>query len=98
MADVQNEIIAEIVADLLVRFATLNPHYEAAWTDSFVHLRCWHAHLTPVEAAECAMPHGAGWYVLAVEDTPRGLTEAEEKAVNEFRFRQRRFGKLTGEA
>jgi hypothetical protein len=33
------------------------------------------------------MPHGAGWYVFAVDGwTPRQLTDAEEKVVNEFRF------------
>ena len=38
-------------------------------------------------ADKCAMPHGAGWYVFAAEgDTPRQLTDAEEKIVNEFRF------------
>lgn len=32
-----------------------------------------------IEAATCAMPHGAGWYVFAVEDeTPRQLSETEE--------------------
>jgi hypothetical protein len=33
------------------------------------------------------MPHGAGWYVFAVDrKTPRQLTDAEDKIVNEFRF------------
>ena len=37
--------------------------------------------------AKCGVPHGAGWYVFAVEgDTPRQLTDAEDKLVNEFRF------------
>jgi len=35
------------------------------------------------------MPHGAGWYVFAVENgRPRELTDAEDKVVNEFRFGQ----------
>ena len=31
-----------------------------------------HEHETLIEAARCAMPYGAGWYVIAVENgTPR---------------------------
>jgi len=30
------------MAALRERFAPLNRHYEGAWTDSFVHMRCWH--------------------------------------------------------
>jgi hypothetical protein len=46
-----------------------------------------HKHPTLIEAAKCGMPHGAGWYVFAVEgDMPRELTEAEDKVVNAFRF------------
>jgi hypothetical protein len=39
-----------------------------------------------VEAAECAMPHGCGWYVVAVEFEViiRDLTETEEEVVNRF--------------
>jgi hypothetical protein len=44
-------------------------------------------HRTLREASECGMPHGAGWYVFAVESgTPRELREDEEDAVNRFRF------------
>ncbi len=33
------------------------------------------------------MPHGAGWYVVAVENgEPRKLTCEEDKIVEEFRF------------
>ena len=67
----------------------LNPdvHYEAGWTDSWSHRRCLHLHRTLTEAAECAMPTGAGWYVLAVENgEPRQLRDAEEKLVNRYRF------------
>ncbi len=33
------------------------------------------------------MPRGAGWYVFAVEqDTPRQLSETEDRIVDEFRF------------
>jgi hypothetical protein len=33
------------------------------------------------------MPHGAGWYVFAVEGgRPPELSDAEDKVVNEFRF------------
>jgi len=39
------------------------------------------------EAAKCAMPHGCGWYVIAVQGgAARELTEEENKVVNEFRF------------
>lgn len=53
-----------------------------------------HEHPTLLEAARCAMPHGAGWYVLAVENgTPRQLLGDEEDVVNKFRF-----GKLSAES
>jgi len=67
----------------------LNPdiHYEAGWTDSWSHRRCLHKHRTLAEAAECAMPTGAGWYVFAVENgESRQLVDAEEKIVNRHRF------------
>jgi hypothetical protein len=67
----------------------LNPdiHYEAGWTDSWSHRRCLHNHRTLTEAAECAMPTGAGWYVFAVENgEPRQLLDAEENVVNRYRF------------
>jgi hypothetical protein len=45
-----------------------------------------HEHRTLIEAAQCAMPHGAGWYVFAVDaDAPRELTAAEDMVVDEFR-------------
>jgi hypothetical protein len=70
----------------------LNRHYEAAWTESFVHLRCYHEHKTLLDAARCAEEQGyAGWYCIAVTfDQPRQLNRAEEKIVNEFRFRPSR--------
>jgi hypothetical protein len=65
-------------------------YYEAGWTDSFCHRRCMHEHPTLLEAAQCAEPQGAGWYVLAVEKgTPRQLWRPEENIVNEFRGRKR---------
>jgi len=64
-----------------------NAFYEAGWTDSWSHRRCLHEHRTLLEAAACAAPHGAGWYVFAVEDgSPRQLKAAEDRVVNEFRF------------
>jgi hypothetical protein len=46
-----------------------------------------HRHRTLIDAAHCAMPHGAGWYVFAVDcGTPRELNELEDDALNEFRF------------
>jgi hypothetical protein len=67
-----------------------NIHYEAGWTDSWTHRRCMHKHKTLLEAAKCAMPTGAGWYVFAIEvDEPRELREAEEEIVNRYRFGRR---------
>jgi hypothetical protein len=46
-----------------------------------------HEHETLIEAARCAMPYGAGRYVIAVENgTPRQLRDAEEEIVTRFRF------------
>ena len=79
--------VSQIIASLRVRFRFLNLHYEAAWTDSWSHRRCLHEHQTLIDAARCAVPHGAGWYVFAVESgTPRELDADEEDAVNGFRF------------
>lgn len=79
--------VAKIIGALRQRYRSLNLHYEAAWTDSWSHRRCLHNHATIIEAAKCAMPHGAGWYVFAVEgDTPRQLSEMEDRIVNDFRF------------
>ena len=81
----------EIMAGLQHRYASLNRCYEAAWTDSGCFRRCLHAHPTLIEAAKCAMPHGAGWYVLCVEfEKTRQLTEEEDQVVNEFRFQTSR--------
>ena len=80
-------LVAEIMIALRLRYKLLNPHYETGWTESWSHRRCLHEHQSLLEAAKCGMPHGAGWYVFAVEgDTPRELTDAEDEVVNEFRF------------
>ena len=80
-------VFAKIMAALRLRYKSLNLHYEAAWTDSGIHRRCLHEHQTLIEAANCAMPYGAGWYVFAVESgTPRELNDGEEAVVNKFRF------------
>ena len=80
-------LVAQIIATLRLRFKSLNLHFEAGWTESWSHRRCLHEHPTLIEAAKCAMPQGAGWYVFAVEgDAPRQLTDAEDSVVNEFRF------------
>jgi len=85
--DQRTQLVVEIIGTLNLRFKKLNLYYEAGWTDSFCHRRCWHEHPTLLEAAECGMPHGAGWYVLAVENgTARQLLGDEEDVVNEFRF------------
>jgi hypothetical protein len=83
-------LLAEIMAFLRRRFAALNRHYEAAWTESWTHRRCEHAHANLIDAAKCGTPHGAGWYVFAVEyGSPRELTDAEDRMVNELRFGSR---------
>lgn len=88
MSAVQNPLNPlRILASLFARFRSLNVHYEAAWTESWCHQRCGHAHRTLIEAAKCAMPSGAGWYVVAVEyGEPRELTTAEDRVVDDFRF------------
>jgi len=89
----RNQLVVEIIGTLSLRFRKLNLYYEAGWTDSFCHRRCLHEHPTLIEAAECGMPHGAGWYVLAVENgKPRQLLGDEEDVVDKFRF-----GKLSPE-
>ena len=86
--DQKTDLIVEIFATLKLRFKELNAFsYQAGWTDSFCHRRCMHDHRTIIEAAQCAEPHGAGWYVLAVDKgTPRQLLDWEEDVVNKFRF------------
>jgi hypothetical protein len=80
-------LLAQILVALRLRYRFLNLHYEAAWTDSWSHRRCFHEHQTLLEAARCAMPHGAGWHVFAVEGgTPRELNDGEDAVVNKFRF------------
>jgi len=85
--DQRTRLVAEIIGTLNLRFKNLNLYYEAAWTDSFCHRRCMHEHQTLIEAAQCAAPHGAGWYVIATENgAPRQLDGLEEDVVNELRF------------
>jgi hypothetical protein len=90
-------VFAKIMAALRLRYRFLNLHYEAAWTDSWSHRRCLHQHRTLIESARCAMPHGAGWYVFAVESgTPRELNDGEEAVVNKFRFGMTRITSTPG--
>ena len=80
-------VFAKIMVALRLRYRFLNLYYEAAWTDSWTHRRCLHEHRTLIEAARCAMPHGAGWYAFTIEsDTPRQLNGTEDRIVDEFRF------------
>ena len=84
-------ILVQIMAGLRHRYASLNRHYEAAWTDSWCHRRCLHTHQTIIEAAKYATPHGAGWYLVCVEfEETRALTANEDQVVNEFRFKPTR--------
>jgi hypothetical protein len=88
MTDQVPRALTEIIASLRHRYWFLNLHYEAAWTESWSHRRCMHQHRTLMDAANCAMPRGAGWYIFAVErGTPRELNDLEDQAVNDFRFR-----------
>ena len=75
------------MAGLRVRYASLNNiHYEACWTESFVHQRCGHNHLTLNDASKCGLGKGAGWYVLAIENARlRELRATEDKIVDDFR-------------
>jgi hypothetical protein len=81
------ELLSNIMAGLRTRYATLNnTHYEAGWTESFVHQRCGHDHLTLTEASKCGLGKGAAWYVFAVENgRPRELRVTEDKIVDDFR-------------
>jgi hypothetical protein len=77
----------QILTGLRYRYASLNNiHYEAFWTDSSVH----HAHRTLVDASACAMPHGVGWYVVAVENGATRELSAHDKIVDAFRFGAKR--------
>lgn len=87
MTTESHSLLTEIVASVHLRYAALNRHYEAGWTESWCHRRCLHSHRTLTDAAKCAMPHGCGWYVFAVEyDMPRELTDNENSIVDGFRF------------
>jgi hypothetical protein len=81
------QLLGQIMSGLRYRYASLNGvHYEAGWTDSWVHVRCFHKHPTLIDAAKCGMPQ-PGFYVLAVEgDAARELTTEEDEVVNRFRF------------
>lgn len=81
------QLLNQIMAGLRYRYASLNAvHYEAGWTDSWVHRRCYHKHPTLIDAAKCGMPQ-PGFYVLAVEGgSPRQLSTEEDEIVNRFRF------------
>jgi hypothetical protein len=81
------QLLNQIMTGLRHRYASLNGvYYEAAWTDSWVHCRCYHKHLTLIDAAKCGMPQ-PGFYVLAVDSgSPRELSTEEDEIVNRFRF------------
>jgi hypothetical protein len=90
-------VLSEIIASLRMRYRSLNLYYEAAWTESWSHRRCQHEHPTLIDAAMCAEPQGAGWYVFAVEcGTARELDAAEDEAVDKFRFGDGSLGFLSG--
>jgi hypothetical protein len=73
----EHSLLLQIMIELRYRYAMLNRHYEAAFTDSFCTRRCYHPHQTFVDAAKCVTLNGAGWYVVSVEcDTVLELREA----------------------
>ena len=81
----EKSLLLQIMIELRYRYAKLNRHYEAAFTDSFCTRRCYHPHQTFVEASKCVTLNGAGWYVVLVErDTPLELSGAELSLVNEL--------------
>lgn len=86
--DSRPTLLPEVMEFLRHRFASLNRRFEAGWTDSFVHYRCWHAHPTLLEAAKCAESQRVcGAYVFAVEfGVPRELNGTEDEQVRAFRF------------
>jgi len=75
------------MSGLRIRYAALNNiKYDAAWTDSWVFCRCFHAHPILIQAAKCGAPH-PGFYVVAIESgEPRELTADEDKIVDAVRF------------
>jgi len=80
--------LPEILASLLARFWYINVYYEAAWTDSWCHRHCLHAHQTLIDAAKCAMPHGAARTNARKDARPVRRRESEdceggEKALGE---------------
>jgi hypothetical protein len=83
-----SQLISQIITGLRYRYPALNDvRYQAAWTDDGGHRRCMHSHKTLIEAAECGLPTGPGWYVIAVErGAPRELLPAEDSIVNRFRL------------
>lgn len=75
------QLLNQIMTGLRHRYASLNAiHYEAGWTDSWMHVRGFHTHPTLIDAAKCGMPQ-PGFYVLAVEgDSPGELTAEEDES------------------
>ncbi len=57
-------LVAEIVESLRLRYRSINPYYEAGWTESWSHRRCLNKHYTLFAAAKCAIPQAAGRYVF----------------------------------
>ena len=90
----ESPLLVQIMVELRHRYANLNPHYEAEFTDSFCTRRCGHAHQMLMDAEQCATCNGSGWYVVAVDwDSPLETTidvplrakndaEANEPATN----------------
>jgi hypothetical protein len=50
--------------------------------NGYLLVRCYHNHATLIEAAQCAMPTGCGWYVIAVERGEARQASAETAKKN----------------
>jgi hypothetical protein len=81
----ESPLLVQIMVELRHRYANLNSHYEAEFTDSFCTRGCGHAHQTLMDAEECATWNGTGWYVVAVDwDSPLETTiDVPLRAIND---------------
>ena len=77
--------VTQIIAGLRHKYAALNGvRYEAAWSDSWVYCRCFHAHPTLIDATKCGMSK-PGFYVLAFDERgERELTAEEDRVVRKM--------------
>lgn len=81
----ESPLLVQIMVELRHRYANLNSHYEAEFTDSFCTRACGHVHQSLADAEQCATWNGTGWYVVAVDwDSPLETTiDVPSRAVND---------------